>query len=188
MSITATHLLEIAEAINNKVANCVDFAIPSPLRYADKASFWNAYDDANNTKTEIETALIHACWSRYKTFELSAGEDEDALSIDNPIVDLIYELTLLTESKQTRLDETVTPDVFNKQIKETNHDHVTAIMALCAEFQGASPLAELLATFAVAETLSLVQVDATEETIGEYVPVIGDQTKLECRIRIQLPC
>lgn len=188
MSVTSAHLLAIAEAVNNKVALHVDFAIPSPLKYADKAAFFAAYDDAKDTKTEIETTLIEAAWLRYKNFELVAGEDEDERAIDNPILELIYDLTLFNESKQKRLDETVTPDDFNKQIKETNHFHVTAIMALCGEFQGATPLAELLSDFAVAETISLIQIEETAEVIGEYVPVLGDQTQLEVRVRIQLPC
>jgi hypothetical protein len=174
----------MAEAINTKIALTVDFAIPSPFIFADKADFWAAYDNANDTKTTIETTLIKAAWLRYLKFE------DDNSDMDGAVKTISYEINVFHESSFERLDETLTPDDFNKQIKLTNHEHVTAIMALCGEFQGAESIPSLAPSlFAVAETVSLGQNDNSQFGECEFIPgVMGDQTKLECRVRVQLPC
>lgn len=193
MSITSTHLLAIAESLVGSIALAtnIDWSIPSPFKFNGKEDFFAAYDDSKDTKTEIETTLIRAAWLRYLTFEDIGTDDENARELDGPVKELVYEITVFHELKPfQRLDETVTPDAFNKQILKTNHEHVTAIMALCGEFQGVNSVADLLTDFAVAETISLAQTDSSEHNVEcEFIPgVTGDQTKLEARIRVQLPC
>lgn len=185
MSLTSQNLLDIAEALADKANNAtnVDYVIPSPFAFKGKEDFWASINNDNNTKSEIETELINAAWFRYLKFE------DDDTEIDGPVRTLIYELTMFTESTFERLDETATPDAFNKQIRKTNHEHVTAIMSLCNEFQGVDAI-PALSGFSVAETVSVTQEENSEHEVEcQYIPgLIGDQTKLQCRIRVQLPC
>lgn len=192
MSLTSQNLLDIAEAINDSVllATNIDFSIPSPFHFSGKEGFFNSLDD-KATKLLIETTLIRACWIRYLTFEDVAGDDENAREIDGPVKELVYELTVFHEAKMTRVDETVPLDDFNKRVSLTNHEHVTAIMSLCGQFQGVNSITALApSSFSVAETISLAQIDNSQHDVEcPYVSgLIGDVTQLECRVRVQLPC
>ena len=196
MSLSSANLLEIAEALAAGVALAtnVDWAIPSPFLFGSKADFWAAYDDAKDTKTEIETALIRAVWLRYLTFEDKDSEENrgDARELEGPVRELVYELTVFNELKPfQRLDETVTPDAFNKQVLKTNHEHVTAVMSIIGQFQGVNSITALApSVFAVAETITPAQIDNSEFNVPcIYIPgCVGDQTKLEMRVRVQIPC
>lgn len=190
MSLSSQNLLDIAEAQCTAIeATGVTWAIPSPFGFRDKSSFWAAYDDAKDTKTEIETSLIDAAWVRYLNFEDVAEEEQDPLEMEAPIRTIFYEITRFTETTTERLDQTVTPDAFNKRIWKQYHEHVANIMELLDEFQGVTPI-PALNTFTVAEFVSLTQEEPTESNVPcEFIPsVIGVQTKLLCRVKIQLPC
>jgi len=193
MSLSSQNILDIAEAVSGQIALAtnVDYAIPSPFLFRKKEDFFAALDDDQDTKTKIETTLLRAAWLRYLTFEDEGDTDDNARDIEGPVRTLVYEITWFTESTFERLDQDDTPDDFNKQIRKTNHEHVTGIMSLCEQFQGVNSIPALAPSpFAVAETISLAQIDNTETDVEcQFVPgVIGDQTKLECRIRVQLPC
>ena len=190
MSITGPNILTIAEVLADMASvSTVDYVIPSPFRFTGKANFWSSIDAIKDTKPEIETALIRAIWIRYLRFEDVAGENENAQEVEGPVKQLIYELTVFAESSFERLDETVPLDSFDKLVSKTNHEHVTAIMELCGVFQGANPISGL-SEFAVAETVALTQTENTQyEVACDFVPdATGDQTKLEARVNIQLPC
>lgn len=191
MSLTSQNILDIAEAVNDLVitATNINFSIPSPFHFIDRGDFFNQLSP-QATKVLIETTLIKACWIRYLNFEDTAGENQDAREIEDPVKELIYELTVFHESKMDRIDQSIPLDDFNKRVSLSNHEHVTAIMSLCGIFQGTNPVAALLGSFPDAYTIALAQLDDSEHNVGcEFIPgVIGDQTKLECRIRVQLPC
>lgn len=192
--ITSANILDISEALATAaaLATNVDWVIPSPFGFQNKADFWAAYDDANNTKTEIETTLIRALWFRYLNFEDEGNTDEDAREIEGPLRTLIFEGTLFNELKPfQRLDETVTPDAFNKTILKTNHEHVTALMSIVGQFQGVISIPALApSSFAVAETITPAQLDNSQFNVAcDYIPgCFGDQTKIELRVRVQIPC
>ena len=187
MSLTSQNILDIAEALNDSIvtATNIDFSIPSPFHFASKEDFWANLDD-KTTKATIETGLIRACWLRYLTF---GYEEENGRELDGPVIFIDYELNVFHEFKATRVDESVPLDDFNKRVSLTNHEHVTAIMSLLGLFNGVNAV-PALSSFSVAETIGLEQLDNSEHRVAcDYIPnLIGDQTKLAARIRIQLPC
>lgn len=187
MSLSSQNILDISEAINDLVvtATNIDFSIPSPFHFSSKEDFWANLDD-KATKATIETTLIRACWLRYLTF---GYEEEEGRELDGPVIFIDYELNVFHESTMERLDQSAPLDDFNKRVSKTNHEHVTAIMSLLGLFNGTNTVPALSA-FSVAETIGLLQSDASEHNVAcDYIPgLIGDQTKLECRIRVQLPC
>jgi hypothetical protein len=188
MSLSSQNLLDIAEALNDSIllATNIDFSIPSPFHFTSKEDFWANIND-KTTKATVETTLIRACWIRYLTFGYEGEEDQR--EVDGPVLLLDYELTVFHESTMERLDQSAPLDDFNKRVSKTNHEHVTAVMSLAGLFLGITPLPTLSA-FSVAEINSLIQPDASEENVEcKYIPgVTGDQTILEARVRIQLPC
>ena len=190
MSLSSQNLLDISEAQCTAIeATGVDWAIPSPRHFSGKADFFAALDNDKDTKTEIETSLIDAAWVKYQNFEDVAGEDEDAQAIEAPVRYINYEIERFSEATQERLDQTVTPDDFNKRVSKIYHEHVASVMALLDEFQGTTPIPALASDFSLAEMVSLVQIEPTEDNVQcTYVPVIGFKTKLLCQVRIQLPC
>jgi hypothetical protein len=189
MSLTSQQLLDIAEAVNDVIVlgTNIDYAFPSPFEFADKAGIYSAVNEDIDTKTEIEIGLLRASWLRYLTFEdlPSSDERDDARELDGPVRELVYEQTIFHESTFQRIDET---DAFNKQVRKTYHEHVTTIMSLAQP--GITPIPALLGTYAIAEYITPAQIDNTEYKIAcDYIPSLtGHQSKLEWRIRVELPC
>jgi hypothetical protein len=182
--ISSENLLAIAEALNTIVAETVPFAIPSPLPFKDKADLLAVFDSTKDTRLEIDTDLITAAWLKYMRFE------DDDREKDGATRTLIYELTVFSEGSIERLDQTLIPDEFDKRVRRTNHEHVTAVMAIVGSMQSINPVPALAMDFAVAETITPAQNDFTQTDVEcAYVPGMkGDQTKLELRVRVQLPC
>jgi hypothetical protein len=64
-------------------------------------------------------------------------------------------------------------------------------MSLCSQFQGVNSIPALTpSSFAVAETISLAQIDNSQHNAEcPYIAgLVGDVTQLEVRVRVQLPC
>lgn len=190
MSLSAQNLLDISEAQCTLIESAgISTAIPSPQHFSTKAAFFNSNDSDQDTKDEIDTTLIDAVWVKYVNFEDVAGDEEDAQAIEAPVRYINYEFEYFSEATQERLDETETPDAFDKRVSKIYHEHVAGVMALLDEFQGTNPIPALASDFPVAETVSLTQVEPTEDNVlGTYVPVLGLKTKLICQVRVQLPC
>jgi hypothetical protein len=190
MSFTSQNLLDMAEALASGVENVatIDWVMPSPIRFGGKAAFFATVDAENDTKTEIETTLVRAAQIRFSDYEL-LGDEETNREIDDPIIAVNFECTIFHERKLERLDEAEPLDDFEKRIRKSNHEHVTALFGVVGEFQGVNAIPALNA-FPEAETVTPVQADATELDVEcDFIAgVIGDQSKLQLQIRVQLPC
>jgi hypothetical protein len=193
MSFTSQNLLDMAEALATGVdlVSTIDYVLPSPIRYGSKAAFWAEQNDDQDNKTDIETTLIRAAQIRYLTFEYVTGDqDEDAVrQVEDPVIALNWECTVFHESKPERLDEAAPLDDFEKKVRKSNQEHITALWGIVGEFQGVSNLVAL-SSFPDAFTVTPVQIDNTElDTECEFITgCFGDQSKLQLQIRVQLPC
>lgn len=191
MSFTSQNLLDMAEALADGVAlvSTIDFVLPSPIKFAGKSDFFAAVNDDNNTKLEIETTLVRAARIRFSDFELVTNEDNTEREIEDPVILINFECTIFHEGKLERLDETAPLDDFEKRIRKSNQHHITAVFGVLGEFQGVNNIPALSA-FPEAETITPIQLDATElDAECEFISgLIGDQTKLQLTVRVQLPC
>jgi len=189
MSFTSQNLLDMAEALATGVDNVstIDHVMPSPILFTSKADFFATVNDDNDTKAEIETGLVRAAEIRYLNFELL--DEEDARELEAPIVAVNFECTVFHERKLERLDETAPLDDFDKKVRKSNQEHITAVMGIVGEFQGSNPV-PALTDFPEAYTVTPVQDEGTEMNVEcDFIQgVIGDQTKLGLQIRVQMPC
>lgn len=189
MSFTSQNLLDMAEALAGGVDNVatIDHVLPSPILFTSKADFWATVNDDNNTKAEIETGLIRAAEIRYLNFELL--DEEEPRELEAPTVAVNFECTVFHERKLERLDETAPLDDFDKKIRKSNQEHITAVMGIVGEFQGSNDI-PALTDFPEAYTVTPVQEEGTEMNVEcEFiVGVVGDQSKLQLQVRVQMPC
>lgn len=190
MSFTSQNLLDMAEALATGVdaVSTIDYVLPSPIRYASKAAFYAEQNDDKDTKDEIDTTLIRVARIRYADFEL-LGDGETNREIEDPIIALNFECTLFHESTPERLDQDMSPDDFEKKVRKSNQEHITALWGIIGEFQGVSSI-PALSSFPDAFTVTPIQTDATELDVEcEFIAnCIGDQSKLQLQIRVELPC
>lgn len=191
MSFTSQNLLDMAEALADGVAlvTTIDWVLPSPIKFSGKADFAAQLGTDATTKAEIETTLLRTAQIRYLDFEI-LGDDADAeREREDPTLALNFECTIFHERKAERLDQDATPDDFEKRIRKSNHEHVTSIWGVVGEFQGLNPIPALSA-FPEAETVTPIQLDSTALDVEcDFITgLIGDQTKLQLQIRVQLPC
>ena len=191
MSFTSQNLLDMAEALADGVAlvGTIDFVLPSPIRFASKADFYNAVNDDNNTQYEIETTLVRAAQIRFSEYELLEDGQETERERDDPTIAINFECTIFHERKLERLDETAPLDDFEKKIRKSNQQHITSVFGVVGEFQGVNAVTALSA-FPDAYTVTPIQLDSTElDTECDFIAgLIGDQTKLQLTVRVQLPC
>lgn len=189
MSFTSQNLLDMAEALATGVdlVSTIDYISPSPIRFISKADFAATFATSLDTKTEIETTLLRVAQIRYANFEL-LNEEEDR-EIEDPVVAVNFECTVFHEQKLERLDEAAPLDDFDKKIRKSNQEHISAVMGIVGEFQGVNPVAAL-SSFPDAFTVTPIQIDATEMNVEcDFIAgVIGDQSKLQLQIRVQMPC
>ncbi len=180
----------MAESLATSVATVatIDYVLPSPLKFGGKEDFFANVNTAINTKALIEGTLIRAARIRYLTFGF-LDDDEVAREVDGPNVYLSWELTIFHESDFERVDETTPQDDFEKRVRKTNQEHITAVWGVIGAMQGVNAIPALSA-FAEAETVTPSQIDNTELDVEcEFIAgCVGDQTKLELRVRVQLPC
>jgi hypothetical protein len=192
MSLTAAQLLTLSEALRVRImaapsiTSYVDWFVPSPHRFIDKADFWAAYKTVNDTQLEIETDLIQALWIDRTRFEIEGAEPGTLY------LNVIYEVTIFNEDDLTRVDETVPQDDFEKLVLLRAHEHDAAVFSLLAEFSSTESVAELLVDFAVAETGIIGQEDETERNANcrflTDAAITGSQTRLQIPVKIQVPC
>lgn len=187
MSLWIGDILTISQVLSQKLEQVftLDWVFPSPLDFKDKADFWACISQTHDTQREIETDLIRAAWISYLRFE-----DSDR-NVEAPVKTLFFEFTVFHEHSFERLDESLTPDVFNKRILKTDKEHLETIFELQAIFQGTNPLAALEDRFAVIEMISLAQNEFTlrrEPCAFIDAGAEGTQTRLECQVKVQLPC
>lgn len=191
MSFTSQNLLDMAEALATGVAlvSTIDYVQPSPIRFSGKSNFAATWASSNDTKLEIETTLLRVAQIRYLNFELLPNETASEREIEDPLVAIKFVCTIFHERKLERLDETAPLDDFDKKIRKSNQEHITAVWGVVGQFQGSNPITALSA-FPEAFTVTPVQIDDTQlDTECDFIAgLIGDQTSLELEIRVQLPC
>lgn len=188
MSFTSQNLLDMAEALATGVdlVSTIDYISPSPIRFISKSDFAATFETSLDTKAEIETTLLRVAQIRYANFELIDEEDRE---IEDPVVAVNFECTVFHEQKLERLDEAAPLDDFDKKIRKSNQEHISAVMGIVGEFQGSNPI-PALSSFPEAFTVTPIQTDATEMNVEcDFIAgVIGDQSKLQLQVRVQMPC
>lgn len=191
MSFTSQNLLDMAEALATGVdlVSTIDWVLPSPIRFASKSDFYAAVNDDNNTRVEIETTLVRAAQIRFSDYEVMEDGQQTERERDDPTLAINFECTIFHERKLERLDETVPLDDFDKKIRKSNQEHITSVFGVLGEFQGLNTI-PALSSFPDAFTVTPIQLDATElDTECDFIAgLIGDQTKLQLTVRVQLPC
>lgn len=172
MAFDLTTELVVRKAISDKIATIPEAGSvnPSPLYLNDAAEFWATFDNSKDTKDEIETNLVAACW----VYPLSFTDDLSSSSPDSPLVFVDFEIYLFRQYGLQREDETDTPDIFNASRLVQHDKFISAWLDIKAEFQGLRNIGLDPAIFAIGKTTSIVMTENIQNfTTCDFVPRIG---------------
>lgn len=185
MSFTPEQILSIQQALASRceAVTDVDYVIPSPLAFSEKADFWNVMKtvDPHLTQKKIETSLIRAIWIKYLTFV------SDDPANHAPLYTLSFEILIAHEYKYEKFDNA---DAFKIRILKNNQQHLHAIFSAVAEFEGEINITGFESEFDVLKTTGLIQQDFTQG-VGDF-EYVGDaagwQTRLLCQVKARNKC
>jgi hypothetical protein len=135
MSFTQVDELVIREGLKDKLSAAgISFPLPSPLLFESKAEFW-ATVDPQTGKDDVELTLASLCVVTLRKFE----DVIQAACEDQPLIRLTYNLYLFREIHPERMDETETPDDFDKLLLKAERDFLTDFFSIRAQFVGLQP-------------------------------------------------
>lgn len=180
MNFTSEHILRIQAVLAERLESVpsIDFAIPSPLSFTDKADFFNVLSP-KLTQKDIEKTLIRAGWLNFLNFTTDGNET-------HPLYTLNFEITLAHEYRYEKLDNS---DAFRKKLLKSNQEHLYAIFGAVSEFEEGVSITGLESDFDVLKTVGLSQNDYTSFGNLVYLPAAsGFQTKLLCRVLARNKC
>ena len=174
----------VSATIVSRISSVYPFSnrvIPAPLYFEDRADFWSVDPGTNyDDRKELDTSHIVFAALFYKGFE-----DDPDTPEDSPLVTLRHELYCFSEYDLERVDETSTPDAYNRRLLKRIREFVAGLINLKAEFQG---IVNVTGTgLMIAETLPLTQTEDVQPRVNcEYIPnVVGTSAKFEVRTRLQ---
>lgn len=157
--------------------------IPAPIYFNDKEDYWATIEEVSyTTQPEIEQAQIIFCSLYFVNFIDLEGKP------DSPLVGLLYELHLFCEYDSTRLDETDTPDEFDKKMLLRHNAFVACCLNLKEAFQGNRNIPGLTpGDYVVSRTTSLTQTERIQNRVPtEFVPgVRGHLAKFQEEVQVQ---
>jgi len=181
----ASQEILIRESLADTIATVsqAGFVQPSPLYCNDVTEFWATLDDTKDTKVEIDTSIVAACWIYPLLFE----DVPDAGCLDKPLIRLTYEFYLFRQYGLTREDESLTPDVFNSKVLANHNLFIAAWLGIKNEFQGRRTITGLTG-FAFVKTTSITQAeDIQNQAICDFVPgIVGFAVRLRETVELQV--
>jgi hypothetical protein len=186
--ITPAQELTVREALTTKIGTAVAGSgfevMPSPVLFGGVEEYW-AVVDPKLTRKAIETTPVKLITITFVGF---ADSEEDG-SDHSPLTGFQYGLNVFHQYSYQRVDQTETPDDFDKKMLVSYAAFVAALLNLKAAFQGKSNLAELAGDdFAIKRTTSLTQPEEAEDREESlYVAGIsGHQTRLIENVELML--
>lgn len=180
MSFTPEDILTIQAFLAQRLESVaeIDFVIPSPLGFSEKADFFNILSP-KLTQKEIEKTLIRAGWLSYLTFETDGN-------IKHPLYALVFEITVAHEFRYEKLDNT---DGFKKKLLKSNQEHLYAVFGAVSEFEEGVNITGPESDFDVLKASGLTQSEYSKFGNFAYLPSVqGFQTKLTCRVTARNKC
>lgn len=180
MSLSAADLKTTLAYLKTKCltdAVYLDFVLPSPQKFNNKADFFAVMKASNDTQKEIDTDLVRCLWMRRLRHSYSDLEAEPFVMYYHIGFSLFSE-----ELEAKRLDETATPDAFNKLLLKTYQEHWDAIDSLLTQFEQPENVG-----VDNTDVIRLQQTDFTQENvICPFIPdAVGVLTNFECQVRYQ---
>lgn len=167
MTLSPEEFLIVARALAGKAADIPEcgFVNISPMSFVDKADFQaNIGDMAMNTRTMIETANV-----ALTTLTLR-NPPQKPESHGEPWV-YTFNYNVFRESSKKRLDESNTPDEFQKKILKSYYDFLTAVLNLNAVFGSEETAIDGLPETILEATVELTDADdvIAEDEPGRYI-------------------
>lgn len=194
MPLLDTDEIQIRKFLAEKIdtATEVPRICPAPIYFAGKEDYWATIDTISlTTQREIETTAIRFAWVYLKNFR-----DDPLSPQDSPFRTLVYEIGLFSEYNETRADENLTPDAFNRLMLDEHNKFLKDYLGLITEFTGPRHMAwagsglPVLAPadFVIQRTNNLIQVgDIAEKLDCDFIPgVQGHQVRFNENVTIQL--
>lgn len=174
----------IAEDLVAPVLPAGGRVIPAPIYFNDKEDYWATVESVSYaTQPDIEKAHIMFCSLYLSSFADIEGPP------DSPLFGLTYELYLFSQYDPERLDETETPDEFDKKMLLRHNAFVACCLGLKEAFQGNRTLAGLDGSvYAVRRTTSLVQTERVQNLAQtEFIPGIrGHLARFQETVQLKL--
>ena len=180
MPLDLTAELQIREALATTIATVAPHVIPSARYTSGYESFWSSVDPTKLTQYDIETNPVEAVW----LYPIQFDDDFASGFADCPLVSLTYEIYVFYQYGDLRMDESATPDVFDKKVLEQHNKFIETWLGLKEAFQRVASLG--LAGFTVIDSHPLIQAESIQnQVVCEFVPgVVGFSARLNETIKI----